>query len=94
MLNPIRRIYKPKVPVRVVSLSIVLDRDRLPSALCEVTEYDVATGMQQWNDSVYIQDFEDSVLTAPAPLYVVSDSANQTTSEAYDPFEKIGKHSA
>jgi len=94
MLNPIKRIYKPSVPVRVVSLSVVIDRDPLPSALCEVIEYDNVTGMQQWNDSIYIQDFEDSVLTAPAPLYVASESTNYSTIEIVDPFAKVGNHSA
>ena len=35
----------------------------------EVTEYDELTGQKEWNDSLFVQDFTDSVLaTNPAPL--------------------------
>lgn len=36
---------------------------------CEVIEYDELSGQQEWSDSVFVQDFTDSVLaTNPAPL--------------------------
>jgi hypothetical protein len=37
---------------------------------CEVIEYDEPTGQQEWSDSLFVQDFTDSVLaTNPAPLF-------------------------
>lgn len=36
---------------------------------CEVVEYDEPTGQQEWSDSLFVQDFTDSVLaTTPAAL--------------------------
>jgi hypothetical protein len=35
---------------------------------CVVTEFDVDTGWEKWDDSVFIQDFEDSIDTVPANL--------------------------
>ena len=36
---------------------------------CEVIEFDPESGDAAWKDSVYVQDFTDSVLqTLPAPL--------------------------
>jgi hypothetical protein len=68
MHNPIKRLYKPNVPSRIVSLSIASASHTVESAVCEVIEYDVVMGMEQWDDSIFLRDFEDSVLTAPAPL--------------------------
>ena len=94
MLNPIKRLYKPNVASRSVNLSVVPDDAPVPSAAWEVTEYDSVTGMEQWNDSVFLQDFEDSVLTAPAPLYVDSKPANHQLYGDFDPFLGVGKNSA
>lgn len=94
MLNPIKRLYKPNVPSRAVSLSIVDDNTPVPNADCEVTEYDSETGLEQWNDSVFLQDFEDSVLTAPAALFEESKPANQHSFDLPDPFTTVGKNSA
>ena len=93
MLNPIKRLYKPNVASRSVNLSVVPDDAPVPSAACEVTEYDSITGMEQWNASVFLQDFEDSVLTAPAPIYMDSKPANQQNFGDLDPFASVGKHS-
>lgn len=93
MLNPIKRLYKPKLPSRTVSVSIA-DPAVLQSATCEVIEYDSVAGIEQWNDSVFIQDFEDSVLTAPVPPYVDSKPANQNKFDVLDPFSSVGKNSA
>lgn len=68
MHNPIKRLYKPNVPSRTVSLSIAIEGNTVESAVCEVIEYDGVMGMEQWDDSIFLRDFEDSVLTAPAPL--------------------------
>ena len=68
MLNPIKRLYKPDVPSLAINLGVGSDNGPAPSAVCEVTEYDSVTGMEQWNDSMFMQDFEDSVLTMPADL--------------------------
>ena len=39
------------------------------AADCEVIEYDPESGDAAWQDSMYVQDFTDSVLqTIPAPL--------------------------
>ena len=36
---------------------------------CDVIEYDEPTGQQEWSDSLFVQDFTDSVLaTTPATL--------------------------
>jgi hypothetical protein len=36
---------------------------------CEVIEFDELSGQQKWLDSVFVQDFTDSVLaTTPVPL--------------------------
>lgn len=94
MRNPIQRLYKPKVASRSVNLSVVTDDAPVPSAACEVTEYDSVTGMEQWDDSVFMQDFEDSVLTAPAPIYLDSRPANQQTLGNFDLFLGAGKNSA
>lgn len=60
MNNSITRLFKPKVDARVVDLNAESDGVHLPSATCEVIEYDITTGIEQWNDSVFLQDFEDS----------------------------------
>ena len=46
------------------------DKAAAPAILgCEVTEYDALTGQREWNDSVFVQEFTDSVLgTTPMPL--------------------------
>jgi hypothetical protein len=39
---------------------------------CEVIEYDELTGQREWSDSLFVQDFTDSMLaTKPAPLDAV-----------------------
>jgi hypothetical protein len=62
MPNPIKRLYKPNVASRTVNLNTDENITPSPSAECEVTEYDNVTGMEQWSDSVFMQDFEDSVV--------------------------------
>ena len=94
MLNPIKRLYKPHVISRSVNLGVVPDGATAPSAACEVTEYDCISGMEQWNESVFLRDFEAAVLTVPAPLYVDSQPANHQTFDDFDPFASVGKPSA
>lgn len=94
MLNPIKRQYKPTLQSSTVSLSVTESGADLISAACEVIEYDSVAGMEQWNDSVFIQEIEHLILTAPAPLYVDSKPANQTTFSTLDPFSSVGKNSA
>lgn len=94
MFNPIRRLYKPNVPSRAIDLSAGSDNAPVPSAVCEVTEYDSVTGMEQWNDSVFMQDFEDSVLTAPAALYTESNPTNPPAVDLMDPFAHIARNRA
>jgi len=86
MPNPIKRLYKPNVPSRAVNLSVTADNTPAPSAVCEVTEYDSVTGMEQWNDSVFMQDFEEFVVTVPATLHVDSKPSNQASFDMLDPF--------
>ena len=78
MNNPIKRLFKPQFPSRFINLNASSDRLPPPSATCEVIEFDSATGMEQWNDSVFIQDFEDSTLSAPASLFEPLRAAAQT----------------
>ncbi len=94
MLNPIKRVFKPQVQVRSVNLGIAEEPVTPPSAECEVIEYDSVTGWEQWKDSVFMQDFEDSILTAPAPLSLDGVPANQDPFDMVDPFAHIGKNSA
>jgi hypothetical protein len=77
MHNPIKRFFKPNVPVRSVDLAALTGNTPVQSAKCEVIEYDSATGMEQWNDSVFMRDFEDFVLTAPAPLTLAGRNESQ-----------------
>lgn len=51
------------------ALNLAVETDEMPSAngACEITEYDDEAGWQQWQDSVFIQEFQDSVINAPAP---------------------------
>ena len=65
MLNPIKRLYKPNVPSRIVCLSIDSESQKAEGAVCEVIEYDSVVGMAQWEDSLFVQDFEDSVINTP-----------------------------
>jgi len=51
------RLLGPEVPV---SVGAVID--------CEVTEFEEDEGWKQWQDSVFIQDFEDSVLASAASV--------------------------
>ena len=92
--NPITRLFKPKLATRSVNLNTSSESLPLPSATCEVIEYDSTTGMEQWNDSVFMQDFEDSTLTAPAPLFVESPPANPPPVDMIDIFSNVGNKSA
>jgi hypothetical protein len=91
--NPIKRLYKPNVPSRTVDLNADANGTPGPSAECEVTEYDSETGMEQWNDSVFMQDFEDSVVTVPAALHEDSKPAIQSPVDMLPPFTSDGKNS-
>lgn len=47
-----------------------------PRTECEVVEYDAENGQAQWDDSVFVQDFTDSVLsTSHVPLQGPRDDA-------------------
>jgi hypothetical protein len=60
---------KPPSQPREVKLSIADQTAKSQQSECEVTEFDGEEGWQKWQDSVFVQDFEDSVLSAPAPLF-------------------------
>jgi hypothetical protein len=64
---------------REVKLSISDQNAKSSHSECEVTEFDAEEGWQQWQDSVFVQDFEDSVLSAPAPLFDEGDAALSQT---------------
>jgi hypothetical protein len=72
MDNLVKSFFKPKALVRSVDLASPGGTMPVQSAKCEVVEYDNITGMEQWNDSIFMQDFEDFVLTMPAPLTLTS----------------------
>jgi hypothetical protein len=67
MKNPIIRQVKLG-ELRQLNLSISLPNDLLPSADCEVTELDGDEGWKRWQDSIFVRDFEESVLSEPTPL--------------------------
>jgi hypothetical protein len=77
MNNPVIRFFKPKISVRLVDLAVSPGTMPVQSAKCEVVEYDSPTGMQQWNDSVFMRDFEDFILEAPAPLTLTARDESQ-----------------
>jgi hypothetical protein len=77
MNNPVTRFFKPKVSVQLVDLAASAGTMPVQSAKCEVVEYDSPTGMQQWNDSVFMQDFEDFILDTPAPLTLTARDESQ-----------------
>jgi hypothetical protein len=67
MKNPIiRRVNSGEM--RQLNLSISDADAPAPGTECEVCELVGEEGWQRWQDSVFVRDFEDSVLTAPAPL--------------------------
>ena len=68
MNNPIIRQVSAGT-LRRVHLSIRAADEPVAGADCEVTELDGEEGWKRWQDSVFVQDFEDSVLSAPAPLF-------------------------
>lgn len=63
------RPHKPETHARELNLSIQNEAAPPTDAECEVIEFEGEEGWQQWRDSVFVQDFEESVLTAPAPLF-------------------------
>ena len=64
-----KQLDKQPAQPREVKLSIADQTAKPPTSECEVIEFDAEEGWQQWQDSVFVQDFEDSVLSAPAPLF-------------------------
>jgi hypothetical protein len=58
----------PAAALRQLNLSIHLSDEMTPGTECEVVELQGEEGCQRWQDSVFVQDFEDSMLTAPTPL--------------------------
>jgi hypothetical protein len=67
MNNSIVRRVHPGA-LRQLHLSIRSADDAMPNTDCEVTELEGEEGWQRWQDSVFVRDFEDSVLSAPVPL--------------------------
>jgi hypothetical protein len=55
--------------LRHLNLSIPEPDTPAPVTDCEVVEWDGEAGWQRWQDSLFVQDFEDSVLSAPSPLF-------------------------
>jgi len=77
MLNSLKRsFFKPKVDAKPVTMTVSEhpEEDELvPQAAkpvdCEVTEFDDERGWNEWEDSVFVQDFEMQVEdTKPMPL--------------------------
>lgn len=96
MIQPIKRIYKPNIP-QTVDLGITNNFQAAPPTQCEVTEYDSVLGMEKWKDSVFVQDFADSVVTIPTTLMMDCTPASQTLFDpldALDPFSSVSKHSS
>ena len=91
MHNPIRRFFKPECTTRTIDLHIGAEADSKPSAACEVTEFDALLGWEQWNDSIFVQDFEDSVLTQPIPLFVESQPSQAQVADMLAPFNGFEK---
>jgi hypothetical protein len=85
MQNPIKRQFKLVVPSRSLNLSIEMAAPLVTGKECEITEYDQDTGWEQWLNAVFVQDFEDSVLTAPAPLSMTSEPANEALADMLRP---------
>ncbi|WP_342619196.1 hypothetical protein [Rhodoferax sp. GW822-FHT02A01] len=69
MNHSIDKPLKPETHLRVLNLSIQNEEAPSPNPECEVIEFEGEEGWQHWRDSVFVQDFEESVLTAPAPLF-------------------------
>jgi hypothetical protein len=51
---------------RTVNLSLATFEVPEGKEDCEITEYDDVTGWKKWQDSVFVQEFEDSVILAMA----------------------------
>lgn len=94
MFNPIKRLYKPQVATRTVSLSVDPVQSAPATLDCEVVEYDRVTGMEQWNDIVFKYDFQDIVVTIPGTLFEETRPAKQASVESLDPYKSVGKNSA
>jgi hypothetical protein len=69
MENPFERLFKKQLAARTVNLNASIESANLPNATCEVLEYDGAIGMEQWDDSLFMQHFEDATLAAPTAFF-------------------------
>ena len=94
MKNPIKRLYKPSFASREVNLVIAENASEAFSANCIVTEFDGVEGWEQWSDSVFLRDFEDSIVTEPSPLIMEDWRINESPIEFYDPFLSVKYKSA
>jgi hypothetical protein len=95
MKNSIKRIFKPRVTP--VAVGVKITRDEGQSAAmpdCEVKEFVGLEGWKAWEDSLFVQDFEDSLVTAPAPLFVDSKPASDPQHELLAPFGFASKISS
>lgn len=90
MNNPIRRVYKPTIKSRHVNLSMPDAVSVSFSANCVVTEYEGVEGWEQWSDTVFVQDFEASILTAPVPLQMEAAPAIAAANAPFEPFMGSG----
>jgi hypothetical protein len=94
MKNSIKRIFKPQVLPVAVHVKITRDEESSASIPdCEVKEFEGQEGWAAWEDSLFVQDFEDSLITAPAPLYVDSQPASDAQDDLLDPFGFVSKNS-
>lgn len=92
MQNPVKRIFKLKVP-QPVNLSLATGSATVPDAAYEVTEYDHVAGMEQWKDSGFVQDFEGSVVNIPGTLFEGSKPETEQSFDMLDPFASVGRKS-
>jgi hypothetical protein len=87
MQNSIKRIFKPQATQVAVQVKITRDEVQPGSVPdCEVKEFEGLDGWKAWEDSLFVQDFEDSLITAPAPLYVDSKPGSDSQKELLAPF--------
>ena len=85
MNNPFNWLNKPKVNPHLVDLNAgnIVEAPS-QSAKCEVVEYDMETGLEKWDDCVFVQDFEDSTITAPASLFADQSPVGHRSTDLLD----------
>ena len=62
MSSSIVRFFQSSVPLRIVNFSINAGSHPLAKANFDDTEVDKSEGIERWNDTVFTQDFEDTIV--------------------------------